>query len=110
MREKMTRWISIERAAWQTRGYWLRRMGAPWLCILMMAWMSWSGCASPRVLTGNETVTLVRAGQSLTATNDSYLVSAPMMKRILRAIGDEILKEQTSGALGTSRPTSKAKD
>lgn len=69
-----------------------------WLCCSMILWMTWSGCATRvKTLSGSEALIRVKAGQTITATNDFYLVSDPTMKRILRAIGDEKLREAAGG-------------
>ncbi len=89
-----TLYHNIKRHPNEATGYWLRRMRLAWLLSLTLLLMSLSACEHVTVLAGSETLTRVKAGQTVTATNDCYLVSDPMMKRILRAIQDSILEEK----------------
>jgi hypothetical protein len=86
--KKMTRQTKI----------WLERNPpiALWLAVIL--WLSiassttiWSGCKTqPLVLPADKVVTLLRAGQTLKATNDVYLVPPARMQEILHQLSDKL--------------------
>ncbi len=56
-------------------------------------WLSWSGCKGPTVLSSDETLARLKAGQTFTATNDGWFMSDALYLRYRKAVADRILEE-----------------
>ena len=64
-----------------------------WLLLFMLSliWLGWSGCKTSTVIIPSASVVhFVSAGQSVTATNDSDLLSLDLYRRYLRAVNDQL--------------------
>ncbi len=65
-----------------------------------------TGCSTPKVISADQTLERMPAGQSLTAPVDGWFMTDALYQRYRRAVADRILEVETKGT-GTNAPASK---
>jgi len=73
------------------------RAGAAWrlASMALLISMSLSACSGPRVISADQALTRLPAGQTFQAPCDGWFMSDALYQRYRRAVADAILKEQS---------------